>query len=88
VVHRSGKFNIGRGSSVGRSGWQIPMVGGSAFVLTRRIASTARTLQAAVRGVEECDFKNPPGNIELALRSFNSTYDRFPAAATHSSWTS
>jgi hypothetical protein len=75
---RSGKFNVGRGSGVGRSGSQIPTVGGSAFVLTRRIVSTARTLQANVAHLEQHGYGGAPGNLDLALRAFESTYDRYP----------
>lgn len=75
---RSGKFNVGRGGGVGRSGSQIPTVGGSAFVLTRRIVSTARTLQANVAHLEQHGYGGAPGNLDLALRAFESTYDRYP----------
>jgi hypothetical protein len=76
---RSGRFNVGRGASVGRSGWQIPTLGGgSQFLLTRRIARTARTLQPTVARIEQHGYGGGPGNLDLALRSFDSTYDRFP----------
>ena len=76
---RSAKFNVGLGAGASRGGWQVPVAGGATeFVLTRRIGHTVRTLQPALAYLDEHGYSQGPGNLDLAIRSFNSTYDRFP----------
>jgi hypothetical protein len=48
-------------------------------MLTRAIAREVRSLQPAIRYLSEHGYGRGPGNLELALRSFASSYDRFPA---------
>jgi Apea-like HEPN len=44
------------------------------------VGREVRSLQPTVRQLEEHGFGNGPGNLGLALRSFTSSYDRFPAS--------
>lgn len=76
---RSGKFNFGTGAGAFRGGWTLPVIGGSQYLLTRAVAREVRSLQPTLRYLEEHSFGKGPGNLDLALRSFNSSYDRFPA---------
>src|SRR5205823_2605732 len=55
-------------------------IGGSQYVLTRAIAREVRSLQPAIRHLGEHGYGRGPGNLDLALRSFISSYDRFPAS--------
>jgi hypothetical protein len=75
---RSGKFNVGASPIAGEHVWHIPAVATPPFVLTKRIARVAQNLQRALAHREENDHGREPGNLDLALRSFNSTYDRVP----------
>jgi Apea-like HEPN len=76
---RDAKFNVGMGGGANRSGWSMPTSGGSQFVLTRAVARKARSLQGTLKYLEQNGYGRGPGNLELSLRSFESSYDRFPA---------
>jgi Apea-like HEPN len=76
---RDAKFNVGVGAGASRSGWSMPTSVGSQFVLTRAVAREARSLQGTLNYLEQNGYSRGPGNLELSLRSFDSSYDRFPA---------
>ena len=76
---RSGKFNFGVGSGSSRAGWTIPTVGGSQYLLTRAVAREARSLEPDVRYLESNGYERGPGNLDVALQFFLSSYDRYPA---------
>jgi|GEM_PF-2563685 len=76
---RSGKFDVGIGSGRFRGGWTIPSTGGSQYLLTRAVAREVRSLQPDVRYLEYNGYERGPGNLDVALQFFLSSYDRFPA---------
>jgi len=76
---RSGRFDFGLRSGRLRGGWNLPAVGGSQYTLTRTIAREVRSLQPILRQVDKQGYGNGPGNLGLAVQSFSSSYDRFPA---------
>jgi hypothetical protein len=76
---RASRFDVGVGSGRSRGGWTLPSIGGSQYLLTWAIARQVRSLQPAVRFLDEHGYGRGPGNLDLALRSFISSYDRFPA---------
>ena len=76
---RASRFDVGVGSGRSSGGWTLPSIGGSHYVLTRAFARQVRSLQPAVRYLEGHGYGRGPGNLDLALRSFISSYDRFPA---------
>jgi Apea-like HEPN len=84
---RSTKFETGRSSGVGRSGWPTADQGGGTFRLTPSLVRSIRKLQPVITQLYEQFSHLPkssykgPGNLDLALRSFDSTYDRFPRNA-------
>jgi hypothetical protein len=77
---RASRFDVGVGSGRLRGGWTLPSIGGSEYVLTRAIAREIRSLQPVIRYLAEHGYGRGPGNLDLALRSFVSSYDRFPAS--------
>jgi hypothetical protein len=90
---RPTRFETGRSSGVGRSGWPTVDQGGGTFRLTPSLVRSIRRLQPIMAQLYEQFSHLPkssykgPGNLDLALRSFDSTYDRFPRNADGSCWT-
>ena len=78
---RSAKFNVGTGHGALRSGWKIPAGGRTDFVLTQVVSGRARHVMPMLRQLEVNGYGKGAGNLDLALRSFLSTYDRFPIYA-------
>ena len=76
---RSSRFDVGLGSSRRRGGWPIPTLDRSRYQLTRAIAREVRSLQPDVRHLGEHGYERGPGNLDVALQFFLSSYDRFPA---------
>jgi hypothetical protein len=66
-----------------RSGSQIPVgPGEEEFQLTTQTIRRARLLQPMLKQLDEHGYHGlpaPPVNLDLALRSFLATYDRFPS---------
>ncbi len=73
---RRARFNVGFGGSQ-MSGFSIPAMGGM-YRLTRVVASKVPFLYDNLRHLEAHGYRGAPGNLDLALRSFMSTYDRWP----------
>jgi len=76
---RSSRFDVGLGSGRLRGGWTVPTLGRSQYRLTRTIAREVRSLQPVVRYLREHGYERGPGNLDVALQFFLSSYDRFPA---------
>jgi hypothetical protein len=74
---RSSKFDVGFGSGRMRGGWSVPTLGRAQYRLTRAIAREVRSLQPAVRYLGEHSYERGPGNLDVALQFFLSSYDRF-----------
>jgi hypothetical protein len=54
-------------------------VGRAQYRLTRAIARETRSLQPDVRYLQDNGYERGPGNLDVALQFFLSTYDRFPS---------
>jgi hypothetical protein len=77
---RPARFNVGIGG-YGRTGWSIPAPpGGCTYTLTSEIWARARDVYANLEYLESHGYNRGPGNLDLALRSFMTTYDRWPSA--------
>jgi hypothetical protein len=78
-VKRAARFNVGLGGSH-IVGYSMPSFGfGLNYELTDSVAVEARAMYEALRRLETQGYGGAPGNLDLALRSFRSTYDRpFP----------
>lgn len=76
---RSSRFDVGLGSGRLRGGWAVPNLGRSQYRLTRAIAREVRSLQPNVRYLGEHGYERGPGNLDVAVQFFVSSYDRFPA---------
>ena len=76
---RASRFDVGIGPGGLWGGWTLPSIGGSQYALTQATARQIRSLQPAIRYLGEHGYGRGPGNLDLALRSFISSYDRFPA---------
>jgi len=75
---RSSRFDVGLGSGRSRGGWPVPTFGRSQYRLTKAIARKVRSLQPVVRYLGEHGYERGPGNLDVALQFFLSSYDRFP----------
>jgi hypothetical protein len=80
-LNRSTKFNVGIGG-LHAVGFAVPAPpGGTTFELTPAIAKAAPDVYEALHNLEIKGYGGGPGNLDLALRAFMATYDRWPAAA-------
>ncbi len=80
-LNRSAKFNVGIGGLHG-VGFAVPAPpGGSTYELTPALAQAAPAMYEALRNLEIKGYGAGPGNLDLALRAFMATYDRWPAAS-------
>jgi Apea-like HEPN len=77
-VIRPARFNVGIGG-ISRAGASIPTMGTS-FRWTPTMSANYSAIYDGVKLLEEEGFKASPGNLSVALRSFSSTYDRWPTA--------
>jgi hypothetical protein len=75
-MSRPARFNVGLGGTQA-AGFSIPTIG-SAYHLTEPIAAEVPKMVAALRHLEEHGYGTSPGNLDLALRSYMATYDRWP----------
>lgn len=78
-VVRSARFNVGIGG-VPRLGASIPSMG-SEYVWSADIGSAYPSVYAELAKLERDGYGGSPGNLDLALRSFMATYDRWPPFA-------
>jgi hypothetical protein len=77
---RAARFNVGIGNVVGSTGWSVPAsIRATTYALTSSSARKVRLIQTELAYLEDNGYAGAPGNLDLALRSFNSTYDRFPS---------
>jgi hypothetical protein len=76
-VVRAARFNVGLGglNSVGAS---IPAFGVS-YNWTEKTAETYPSIYRALAKLETDGYEKSPGNLQVALRAFMATYDRWPA---------
>jgi hypothetical protein len=78
-VTRDAHFNVGS-AGTGTVGFSIPAMG-SPYVLEESVAAMVPDVYGELRDLEERGYDRAPGNLDLALRSFTSTYDRWPPGA-------
>ena len=76
-VVRSARFNVGLGGTV-TVGAAIPGAAGSEYVWSADIGSAYPSVYAELEKLEHDGYGGSPGNLDLALRSFMATYDRWP----------
>jgi hypothetical protein len=76
-IVRPARFNVGLGglTSIGAS---IPPFG-SRYSWTERLAQTYPSIYRALAKLEKDGYGKSPGNLQVALRAFMATYDRWPA---------
>ena len=75
-VVRVARFNVGLGGISG-IGFSIPSIG-SPYALTDEVVSSYGEMYGRLRTLATTGYGNAPGNLDLALRAFMATYDRWP----------
>jgi Apea-like HEPN len=79
---RAAHFDVGAGAGMTKTGWSLPGApGASTYQLTPSIVDQLPRTYRQLKYLAENSFKSAPGNLDLALRSFMATYDRWPFAA-------
>jgi hypothetical protein len=76
-IHRHSAFNFGLGGAYSAGGSMSEM-GGDFFTFTPPVASAFQDVYEALKRLEQTGYGRSPGNLDLALRSFMGTYDRWP----------
>jgi hypothetical protein len=76
---RAARFNVGLGGSH-MLGFSVPRMG-SDYVLTESIAEAVPDVYGKLQFLERYGYGAVVGNLDLALRFFMATYDRWPASA-------
>jgi hypothetical protein len=74
---RAARFNVGFGG-LQRSGFSIPAIGGDSYLWTETIAQTYPVVYGALSQLERNQYRNAPVTLDVALRAFGGTYDRYP----------
>ncbi len=74
---RAARFNVGIGG-LSSTGTSIPMFG-SPYHWSDEVQCSYPALYDALARLEKEGYPKSPGNLEIALRSFVSSYDRWPA---------
>jgi Apea-like HEPN len=74
---RAARFNVGIGG-LSSTGTSIPMYG-SAYHWSDEVQGSYPALYDALTRLEKEGYGKSPGNLQIALRSFISSYDRWPA---------
>jgi hypothetical protein len=74
---RAARFNVGLGGLT-RSGFSIPAIGGDRYLWTEGIAQTYPVVYSALSQLERNEYRNAPVTLDVALRAFGGTYDRYP----------
>lgn len=75
-VQRTAHFNVGMGG-LSSAGASIPTLG-NYFVWTDEVAQAYPIVYGELAKIENSGYENAPGNLEVALRSFSATFDRYP----------
>jgi hypothetical protein len=75
-VQRIAHFNFGIGG-LSSAGASIPTLG-NVFVWTDEVAQAYPIAYEELTKIENGGYGNAPGNLEVALRSFAATFDRYP----------
>ena len=78
-VHRIARFNVGIGGMQFAGNTLDPI--GTAYIWDPQNRPAFGTLYASLARLESVGYAKSPGNLDLALRSFMATFDRFPASA-------
>jgi hypothetical protein len=79
-IVRPARFDVGLGRGTGATGFSIPAIG-SRYTLTADIVAKFPEMYARLRALEADSYREAPGNLDLALRAFMATYDRWPPGA-------
>jgi hypothetical protein len=74
---RAARFNVGI-SGLGQSGFSVPTMG-SEYVWTEDVGLAYSAVYRELAQLEKNGYQKAPGNLEVALRVFQSTYDRWPS---------
>jgi len=76
-AHRAAHFNVGMGglSAIGAS---VPTLG-NYYVWTDELAPAYTVVYKELMQLEKDGYGKAPGNLEVALRAFMATYDRYPS---------
>jgi hypothetical protein len=74
---RAARFNVGL-SGLHRSGFSIPATGGDRYLWTEGIAQIYPVIYSALSQLERNQYRNAPVTLDVALRAFGGTYDRYP----------
>jgi Apea-like HEPN len=74
---RAARFNVGI-SGIGQSGFSVPTMG-SEYLWTEDVSLAYSAAYRELAQLEKDGYQRAPGNLEVALRVFQSTYDRWPS---------
>lgn len=77
-IQRIARFNVGIGGVLS-TGATINTIGNQ-YIWPSAQTSLYNSTYAALERLERIGYGKAPGNLDLALRAFMSTYDRFPTA--------
>src|SRR5438477_458804 len=77
-VQRVARFNVGIGG-IHSTGSTLDNIGNS-YTWSRERRLVYDLTYSALARLEKIGYAKAPGNLDLALRAFMSTYDRFPTA--------
>ncbi len=77
-VERVARFNVGIGG-VASTGITVNTIG-SPYTWSSAQRALYDSMYTALAHLERIGYRRSPGNLDLALRAFMSTYDRFPTA--------
>lgn len=77
-IQRIARFNVGMGG-VTSTGATIDTIG-VPYIWSSAQLQLYKSTYAALDRLEKNGYSKSPGNLDLALRAFMSTYDRFPTA--------
>jgi hypothetical protein len=76
-VVRAARFNVGI-AGITQIGASIPTLG-SEYVWNEQVGRLYPSLFHSLARLEKVGYRESPGNLDLALRSFMSTYERWPS---------
>jgi hypothetical protein len=78
---RAARFDVCHGGRTS-TGWSIPAaIGGTPYQITSHTDDKVSEMYRNLRHLDQNGYGSGPGNLDLALRSFMSTYDRWPSFA-------
>jgi len=78
-VIRAARFNAGTGG-LSRVGFSLPAMGAT-YIWTENLGRMYPSLYRELAQLETVGYDKSPGNLEIALRAFMGTYDRWPLGA-------